>query len=79
MSSLLEVPHIFDYCDTIYDGILKRGLYAAIEAFDTDIGPLTTQRYSLGLLDLIRGAPSGSQIPIAEATAAVGVYQVVRQ
>jgi hypothetical protein len=79
MPSLRDQPQVFRDCDVLNDGILHRGLFGAIQAFSDDIGPLTTQRYSLGLLDMILGFPIGSQLSLEEALMALVTYQSMNQ
>jgi hypothetical protein len=79
MPSLRSQPQVFRDCDILDSGILHRGLYAAVQAFSDDVGPLTTAKYSLGFLDIILGFPAGSQLTFEEAVQAGVTYQTTNQ
>jgi hypothetical protein len=79
MPELREQPQLFRDCEVLESGILKRGLFGAMQTFDDIISPLTTYRYSLGIADLIQGIPVGSQLTTAEALETISVYQSTNQ
>jgi hypothetical protein len=80
LPALREQTQVFRDCEVLEDKVMEHGLHAMISQFDDELGPLTTERYSLGIAQMLYpGFPISSPLTPEEMYGAVTTFNRLNQ